>query len=284
MFRRGVVAASLALACGLAAGAASADLLPPLLPGTTTSTPSVPTVPTLPPDPTGGVIGTVGGVVDTTTGTVTGAIDTVLGAVPGSSGGTLPTGTVDTILGTLLGGGTGTTGTTGGGTPTGTGAGGTSGSAGSGGAAGSNGGSSSGAAGSVVSGPAYGAADGKDHRAPALRFTILSKLRQAARSGKLRLRVHSSEPAVVAFTTRIRPGRAVRTHGRPARVSSKLIRIKPVVMAFRRSGSVVVVLQLPKRARKSLGHVASARVALQSWTSDLARNQARQNLRRTLRR
>lgn len=273
MSRSGALAACVALLGTLGAGTAAGSLLPGL-----PSVPTTPTVstPTLPPDPTG----TVGGIVDGTTGTVGGVIEGVLGSAPGSTGGTLPVDTVAGIVDGLLGGGTSTGGGTGGG------GGGTSG--GGTGSTGSSGGTptanhTSGGAGGVVSGPAYSANDGVDRTAPSVRFTILSKLRQAARTGRLRLRVGASEPAVVAFTTLLRPGRAARVHGRVPKLSRKLIRIKSVVLAFHRAGSLTLAVRLPKAARHNLARTRDARVAIETWASDLARNQARRNIKRTIR-
>ena len=79
-----------------------------------------------------------------------------------------------------------------------------------------------------------------------------------------RLRIHASEPAVVAFTTLLRPGRALRVHGRPQKVNRKLIRIKAVVLAFRRAGNLTVVLKLPKSARKNLKRSTDARITARS--------------------
>ena len=281
--RPGSLIVCVAAACALGAGPAGASLLP----GLPTSPPSTGTV----TGTVGGVVGTVtgatgtGGVVDSTTGTVTstvgGAIDTVLGSAPGSSGGSLPTGTVGDIVDQLLGGGSGGGGTSSGGTTTG---GSTSGGSTSGGS--TSGGSTSGGSstGGVISGPAYNANDGADHTAPSVSYKVLSKLRTAARTGRLRLRVHASEPSVVAFTTLLRPGRARRVHGRPLTVDRKLVKIKPVVLAYRKAGSLTVVLKLPKSAKRNLGRTTDARVALQSWATDIARNQTRRDVKRTIKR
>jgi hypothetical protein len=283
--RPGSLITCVAAACALTAGPAGASLLP----GLPTSPPSTGTV----TGTVGTVTGTVGGVVGTVTGstgtgsvtdTLGGAIDGVLAAAPGSTGGSLPTGTVGGIIDQLLGDGGGGDGSTGGGTTAG---GGTTSSGGGSATGGSTtGGSTSGggSAGGVVSGPAYNANDGADHTAPSVSYKLLSKLRTAAKTGKLRLRVHASEASVVAFTTLLRPGRARRVHGRPLAVSRKLIRIKAVVLAFRRAGSLTVVLKLPKSARRNLGRTTDARVALQSWATDVARNQTRRNVKRIIKR
>lgn len=123
-----------------------------------------------------------------------------------------------------------------------------------------------------------------DRQAPAVAIRVLSRLRRAARTGRLRLRVASDEPAVVAFSSLLRPGRALRAGGRARRVSRRLIRIKPIVVAFRRAGSLDVTVRLARAARRNLGRTRDARMALRLWAADAVRNQAAAQLRRTIRR
>jgi hypothetical protein len=209
---------------------------------------------------TGTVGGTVGGapggVITDTGSTIAGAIDGVLGSTPGSGGSTLPSSTVADLVDKLLGGSSSGASSGGGSSP-----------AGSSQGAGFNSSSSS-----------------SDKAAPKLRFTILSKLGRAAKTGKLKLRVTANEPAVVAFDGLLRPGQARRVHGKALPVSRKLIRTKTAVLAFRSAGKLTVTVKLPKRGRATLANARTARLSLQVWASDVARNQMRKNVKRTLKR
>lgn len=279
VLRTGVVAV-LTLAFGAASAApAAAQLGLPL--------PPLPA----PPAPSGGS-SPVGDVVTGVGGTVGGALEGVLGSAPGNGGGSLPAETVTDLLDQLLGGGTtggggggsggGTAGgTSGGGTTTGNG--GTT-SGGSGGSAGA-GTTGAGAGGGTFTGDSSNSGAGAgDRTAPKLRFKILSRLGRAARTGKLRIRVTSSEPSVVAFNGLLRAGKARRAHGKAMKVSRKLFRTKASVLAFKRAGKLMVSVKLPRKARKALRRARTARVSLQSWTADAVRNQARRDVKRTLRR
>ncbi len=252
---------ALAIPCAPAQALLGVPVAP--LPGTTTLTGTLGTV----TGTVGGVVGTVGtitgtvgGVVDTAGGTLGGAIDTVLGSASGSGGTALPTGTLTNLIGSLLGSSAAGT-TAGTGTST---AGGTIAGAGAGGATGGTAGSS-------------------DRSAPLLGFKVLSGLSKAARTGRLRVRVTSTEPAVVAFNGALRASKARRAHGRALRISRSLLRTKTTVMAFRRAGSLTAVVRLSAKARRVLRRASTARLALQTWASDVARNQARTSVRRTLR-
>ena len=59
-----------------------------------------------------------------------------------------------------------------------------------------------------------------DDRAPGVTFTVLSKLRDVKKDGKLRLQVASDEPGVVAFTSTLRPGAAVKSAPKKAKKSA----------------------------------------------------------------
>jgi hypothetical protein len=270
MARHGRIATLMIVACALFVSPAMAGL---------PSIPSLPpvSVPTLPPV----VTGTVGGVVTTTTGTVTGVIDGVLGALPGSTGSTLPTGAVGDLVSGLLGDAAGAGGS-------GTGAAGADGSssAGSNGSNGSTGTSGSGSGGATGAGGAVDANGNPiaDTVAPKLKFKILSRLRAAARTGRLRLRVTSSETSVVAFNGLLRPGKGRRVHRRALHVSHKLIRTKATLMVFKRAGALTVTVKLTRSARRTLARTTAARISLQAWAADLARNQARKNVKRSIRR
>lgn len=279
MSRSGAVAALVALVCGLASATAFAGLpsgLPGLttptqvagitipgvtvpgvtLPGVTTPVVTTPTVttPTV-TTPTVTTPQSPGDVVTVVTGAA-GDVISSLGSAPGSSGSTVPAKTVDSLITTLLGGSGAASGATGGGSS-----------------------SSSSAAG----GGTFNASSSADHKAPKLTFTVLSKLRTAAKTGKLRLRVRSSEASVVAFTSMLRAGKARRVGGKALKVSHKLAHLKAVVLAFHKAGALKVDVKVPRKWRASLAHAKTAHLAIQAWAADLARNQARKGLKRTVR-
>jgi hypothetical protein len=267
--RSAAIAALAALVCGGATATALAAL-PRGLPGVTVpgltvpslttpilttpavTTPAV-TVPTLTTTTT--TVPTVGGVVTTVTG-ATGQVISSLGSPSGSAGASVPSATVDSLISTLLGG------------------------SGAGGATSAPGtaGSSSGA-GTPASGVGSGAGD---TRAPVLAVKVLSKLRTAARTGTLRLRVSSDEPSVVALAGLLRAGTPRRVGGHALHVSHQLAHLKAVVLAFRQAGALPVAITVPRAWRKSLADARSARLAVQAWATDLARNQARRSLKRTI--
>ncbi|MDX6639744.1 MAG: hypothetical protein QOF12_755 [Solirubrobacteraceae bacterium] len=235
------------------------SLTTPILTTPTVTTPAVTvpavTVPTI-TTPTGTTTTpTVGGVVTTVTG-ATGQVISSLGSPSGSAGASVPPATVDSLISSLLGG-SGATGAT---------------------SAPGTSGSSSGA-GTSAAGPGSGAGD---TTAPVLKVTVLSKLRTAARTGTLRLRVSSSEPSVVALAGLLRAGTPRRVRGRALHVSHQLAHLKAVVLAFRQAGALPVAITVPRAWRKSLADARSARLAVQAWAADLARNQTRKSLKRTI--
>lgn len=132
----------------------------------------------------------------------------------------------------------------------------------------------------------FGAAsiDPADKAAPKVTFKVVTRLRQAARTGRLKVRVVASEPAVVALSSALRAGRARRSHGKPLKVSRELLKTKATVLAFRSAGPVTATIKLPAKTRKSLANAQSARIALQAWASDISRNQTTYAAKRTVRR
>jgi hypothetical protein len=272
--RSAAIAALAALVCGGATATALAAL-PTGLPGVTVPSLTVPslttpilttpavttpavtvpavTVPTV-SVPTG-TPPAVGGVVTTVTG-ATGQVISSLGSPSGSAGASVPPATVDSLISTLLGGS----------------------GAGSATSAPGTAGSSSGA-GTPASGAGPGAGD---TRAPVLTVKVLSKLRTAARTGTLRLRVSANEPSVVALAGLLRAGTPRRVSGHALHVSHQLAHLKAVVLAFRQAGALPVAITVPRAWRKSLADARNARLAVQAWATDLARNQARKSLKRTI--
>jgi hypothetical protein len=215
------------------------------------------------PDPTGGVVdtvtGTVGGVVDTvtdtvdgTTGGVTGGLTDTVGQtiddVLGGTLGELPLGTVDDLLG----------------------------AAGLSGLNGANG--LPGAPGTRI------LPDGTiliDKAAPVTRFKVLTRNRTVGRTGKLKLRVSSNEPSVVALVGSVRPGRAWKLHGRAKRLHSrKAIKVPKVVLAYHKAGSLRLTIQFSRRARRNIRHSYNTSVRLTLVAIDVARNQVTRKLNR----
>jgi hypothetical protein len=208
-----------------------------------------------------GATGTVGGLVTGTTGTVTGSVDQVLGGVLGGGGpgGLLPTDALNILLGTL-------------GIPL-------NGTPGAGGAGGSG-------AGGVVPGPGGFVLDA---RSPNARFTVMSKLRRIAQTGRIPLRVTTDEAGIVAFKGSVRPGKARKVAQRKgarkaAAVSRKPIKFPSAVLGFRKAGSLRVTIQLSRTAQRKLGKVRDARMSLAVVTADVRRNQGKATVKRVVRR
>lgn len=213
--------------------------------------------------------GTVGGIITGTTGTVETAVDQTLGGIldgsglgeivgpntggGGANGGLLPTDALTQLLMTL-------------GIPV-----------------------SGGTTGQVTN------ADGTitvDSRAPGVTFTVLSRLRSVKKDGKLKLQVATDEPGVVAFTSAVRPGPAVKAKRarkgvgtkRAPRHSRKLIKVPAVTLGFRKAGTLRVTVQLSKTAQRNLGNARNARISVGLLASDAARNQARSRVKRAVKR
>jgi len=206
------------------------------------------------PDPVTGVVdtvtGTVGGIVDTATGATGGVTDTVGQTVDGVLDGTvgeLPIGTIDDLLG----------------------------------AAGLNGLNGAPGAPGVTVLP-----DGTvlvDSRAPVTKVTVLNRNRTVGRNGKLRLRISSDEPSVVALVGTIRPGRAWKLHGKAAkRHSRKAVKIPKVVLAYRKAGSLVLTIQFSGRTQRNIRQSYNSAVKLNVVAVDVARNQVTRKLNRVV--
>jgi hypothetical protein len=206
------------------------------------------------PDPVGGVVdtvtGTVGGVVDTATGATGGVTDTVGQTVDDVLGGTvgqLPTDAIDGLLGTA-------------------------------GLNGLNG--APGAPGVTV------LPDGTvlvDSRAPVTKVTVLNRNRTVGRNGKLRLRISSDEPSVVALAGTIRPGRAWKLHGKAAkRHSRKAVKIPRVVLAYRKAGALLLTIQFSSQAQRNIRQSYNSGVKLTLIAVDVARNQVTRKLNRVV--
>jgi len=208
--------------------------------------------------------GTAGGLVSGVESQVTGTVDATLGDVLDAATGTLPTGapttgglpasTLDSLLAAL-------------------------GLAPRGGLAG--GGSSGGTTGS-----SSGTTVAVDGSPPKVTFTLLTRLRTVVRGQRLRVRVTTDEPGVVALRGDVKPGlkrrtarpKARRAPGTPPaaayRHSRTAIKVPTAVLAFRRAGSLTVSIKLGTAARRTLNRSRNARLTLAYVAADALRNQA----------
>jgi hypothetical protein len=196
-----------------------------------------------------GVTGTVGGVVTGVQATVTGTVDQTLGGVLGGANGLLPPNVVGTLVGTLLGNSTAAPGTPGIGT--------------SGGVIVLNGGAV-GPGGVVL-----------DASAPRATVTVLSKLSQIGKTGKMRIEIKANEPGIVAVAGALRPGAAVKPKSgtKAAKHSRKLINVPKITLAYRKAGKLFVTVRLSRAAQRTLGHSKSAKMSVGTIAVDVHKNQ-----------
>jgi hypothetical protein len=250
------LAAAAALMLPAAAGAQLIPALP--IPTVTDPVEVVTEITDAIPDPVGGVVtqttGDVGGIVEGGTAALPGDVQQAVGEVLGGGLGQLPTGAIDQLLGPLgLPGLDGTNGVAGG-------------------------------TGYVV------LPDGSillDGRPPVTKVKVLSKLRQVGGAGKLRLRISSDEPSVVAVGGTIRPGIRRKLATRKARAqaySRKPIRFPAVVLAYRKAGALTVTIQFSRAAQKTLNRARNARTSVALVAVDVARNQLSRTAKATVKR
>jgi len=223
--------------------------------------------------------GTVGGIITGTTDTLNSTVDQTVGSIldgsgldsvldpitgtsTASGGGLLPTDTLNTLLQTL-------------GIPT---------------LSGTGAGQSVAPDGSII----------VDGRAPSATFKVLSRLRAVKRDGKLKLQVSIDEAGVVAFTSTVRPGVAVKTKKAAKKKSTrktkarrsaaakkhsrKVIHVPAVTLGFRKAGVLKVTVQLSKAAQRNLGASKNARISVGLLAADAARNQISSRVKQTVKR
>ncbi len=139
-----------------------------------------------------------------------------------------------------------------------------------------------------------------DSRAPGVTFTVLSKLRDVQKDGRLRLQVASDEPGVVAFTSTLRPGVLARSKAKARtrkgtskkakkraaspKHSRRVIHVPAVTLGFRQAGALKVTVQLSKTAQRNLGNARDARISVGLLAADGARNQATERVKRSVKR
>jgi hypothetical protein len=210
-----------------------------------------------------GVTGTVGGVVGGVQTTVEGVVDQTLGGVLGGTGGLLPIGVLNNLLGTLLTNSTAAPGTPGLGGPN--------------------------AGGPIVLSGAQvkpGGAVTVDASAPRPTVMVLSRLKQVASSGKIKIEVGTNEPGIVAVAGNVRPGDAVKAKKgkKTPKHSRALIKIPRIVLAYRKAGKLVVTVRLSRAAQRALGQSKNARMSLGTIGVDVFRNQDSDSTRLTIKR
>jgi hypothetical protein len=95
---------------------------------------------------------------------------------------------------------------------------------------------------------------------PTASVRVLSNLRAIRRTGRLRLRIRTTTPGAVVVTSRVWPGRAVRSW--KGRHSRRVIGLRTVLLGKRSAGTRTVTIKVGRRARLTLGRSRSARLAV----------------------
>lgn len=111
-----------------------------------------------------------------------------------------------------------------------------------------------------------------DLAAPTVTFEPRSTLKRVHKTGALRLRVRLGEPGVVVLGGQLRPG--ARVKGARGPHTRALVRVPPAVLAFRRAGTLNVVVQLGRDVRRNLLRSRDARLKVTALAADQARNLA----------
>ena len=125
-----------------------------------------------------------------------------------------------------------------------------------------------------------------DASAPRSTVTVLSKLKQVGKTGKMKLRIKTNEPGVVALKSNVRPGATVKAKKgvKAAKVSKKLIKIPQIVLGYRRAGTLDVTVKLSRAAQRSLGKVKDAKMSVGTIAVDVWQNQDSENTKLKLKR
>jgi hypothetical protein len=202
-----------------------------------------------------GVTGTVGGVINGVGGTVSGVVDQTLGGVLGGGSGLLPDDVLGSLLGTLL----------------------------------SNSSTVPGAANSIVLSGGTVGPGGQillDASAPRSTVTVLTKLKQVGKTGKMKIRIKTNEPGIVAVKSALRPGTAIKAKpGQKAvKVSKKLIKIPQIVLGYRKAGQLDVTVRVSRAAQRTLGKVKAAKMSVGTIAVDVWKNQDSESTKLNLKR
>jgi hypothetical protein len=191
-----------------------------------------------------GVTGTAGGVIGGVQDSVSGVLDQTLGGVIGGGTGILPDDVLGGLLGTLL----------------------------------ANSSTTPGAANSIVlSGGTVGPGGVilLDASAPRSTVTVLTKLKQVGRTGKMKLEIKTNEPGIVAVKSAVRPGAAIKAKKgqKKVKVSKKLIKIPQIVLGYRKAGTLKVTVRVSRAAQRALGKAKTARMSVGTIAVDVWKNQ-----------
>ena len=202
-----------------------------------------------------GVTGSVGGVIGGVQSTVTGLVDQTLGGVIGGGGGLLPDDVLNSLLGTLL----------------------------------ANSSTAPGAPNSIVLSGGQVGPGGTillDASAPRSTVTVLTKLKQVGKTGKMKLEIKTNEPGIVAIKSNVRPGAAVKAKKgqKKAKISKKLIKIPQIVLGYRKAGKLSVTVRVSSAAQRTLGKVKDARMSVGTIAVDVYKNQDSENTKLKLKR
>jgi hypothetical protein len=202
-----------------------------------------------------GVTGTVGGVIGGVQNSVSGVLDQTLGGVLAGATGSLPDDVLGSLLGTLL----------------------------------ANSSTAPGAANSIVLSGGTVGPGGQillDASAPRSTVTVLSKLKQVGQTGKMKIRIKTNEPGIVAVKSAVRPGAAVKAKkGQKAvKVSKKLIKIPQIVLGYRKAGQLDVTVRVSRAAQRALGKVKAAKMSVGTIAVDLWKNQDSESTKLSIKR
>ncbi|MGH2942137.1 MAG: hypothetical protein ACRDLN_05115, partial [Solirubrobacteraceae bacterium] len=125
-----------------------------------------------------------------------------------------------------------------------------------------------------------------DASAPRPTVTVLSKLSQIGRDGKMRVEIRSDEPGIIAVAGTLRPGAPVKSKkgASAARHSRKVIKVPQIVLAYRKAGKLVATVHLSRSAQRALGSSKDAKMSVGTVAVDVFKNQdsdsARVNIKR----
>jgi len=120
-----------------------------------------------------------------------------------------------------------------------------------------------------------------DGRPPTVTVQVLSRLRSVRRTGRLALRIGSSEPSLVALSGTVRPGLPL-AHAHRARAAAfrSPIRLRSALLAFRSAGGLRVTIAVSRSAQRRLGRARDGRLSLGVLAVDAARYQAARRIKR----
>ena len=125
-----------------------------------------------------------------------------------------------------------------------------------------------------------------DASAPRSTVTVLSKLKQVGKTGKMKVEIKMNEPGIVAIKSNVRPGAAIKARKgqKTAKISKKLIKIPQIVLGYRKAGKLMVTVRVSRAAQRTLGKVKNARMSVGTIAVDVYKNQDSENTKLKLKR